>query len=357
MKRLYFILLILISSTLSLFANKKIKLQEPYYIKHASIYYIDITIELDDLGRIVYLQASDDPYFCTVDYKNFQLVINPLKENSGIESRRYDLNEYNISASNSKIEISESESEGYDWVFENGILFYKEQASNNIEGYYIYRKKDSFYELCYFEYMGLDSNKAFYISYGYDYKYPFEAVNKLKSKDFEINRLNAIILQRKGLVTLVPFILADSSVIATPKSYSASSELKEKNAFYKAENLRTVDGLPWASANGYGINDKITIVTPTGCSMSLDFYNGYQSETRKDLYKANSRAKKIRIKSLESEKSIEIDLKDTPEVQTVSIDKLNLNYNVYTNLEITILEVYPGDKYKDLCIQAIIPVY
>ena len=152
-------------------------------------------------------------------------------------------------------------------------------------------------------------------------------------------------------------MILDEKIISTPKSYKATSELREKNAFYAAENLRTVSGLPWASANGYGIEDKITIELPRHCLLKLDFYNGYQSETRKDLYKANSRAKKIRIKSLESGNSIEVTLKDTPEKQTIPISELDLCYNIYTNLEITILEVYPGDKYKDLCIQAIIPEY
>ena len=91
--------------------------------------------------------------------------------------------------------------------------------------------------------------------------------------------------------------------------------------------------------------------------MQLAFYNGFQSENRPDLYKANSRAKKIRIKNLETGSSKDFSLKDSMEMQIISLLDLNIWSNVNTNLEITILEVYPGEKYKDLCIQAIIPVY
>ena len=205
--------------------------------------------------------------------------------------------------------------------------------------------------------MGYDSDIPYFIDTDFNYLYSKKAIAKLKSKDKSINLLNAKVLITEGIYSLVPFLLLDSNVVSVPDFYNASSELKEKNAFYKAENLRTVEGLPWASANGYGIGDKIFIRTPTLYSIKLAIYNGFQSDSKKYLYKANSRAKKIRIKSLESEKSIEILLKDIPNEQYIDLSSLDIAYNVFTNLEITILEVYPGDKYKDLCIQAIIPVY
>ena len=148
-----------------------------------------------------------------------------------------------------------------------------------------------------------------------------------------------------------------SSWIPHNISYTASSFLVEGKTVYGAANLSSKDGLPWASANGYGINDTIQITTPTYNGLQLAFYNGFQSENRPDLYKANSRAKKIRIKNLETGSSKDFTLKDSMEMQLISLLDLNIWSNVNTNLEITILEVYPGEKYKDLCIQAIIPVY
>ena len=140
-------------------------------------------------------------------------------------------------------------------------------------------------------------------------------------------------------------------------SYSATSFLVEGKNIYEANNLSSIKGLPWASAKGYGINDKITITTPAYADMKLAFYNGYQSDSRPDLYNANSRVKKIRIKNLESGNTTELMLKDTSDMQEININSLIMSYNEYISLEITILEVYPGDKYKDLCIQAIIPIY
>ena len=140
-------------------------------------------------------------------------------------------------------------------------------------------------------------------------------------------------------------------------SYTASSFLVERTAVYGADNLESEQGLPWASANGYGINDTIQIKTLGHNKLQLALYNGFQSKERPDLYKANSRVKRIKIKNLETGTSSEFLLKDTSEKQIIYLNSLDITEKKYTTLEITILEVYPGDKYTDLCIQAIIPVY
>ena len=138
-------------------------------------------------------------------------------------------------------------------------------------------------------------------------------------------------------------------------SYKASSYLIEGKTLYKPDNLSSTEGLPWASANGYGINDTIQILIPACNVKQLNFYNGFQSKEKPHLYNANSRAKKISIKCLNTNKSIYINLKDSNEKQIIDLKSLGISYNTYVTLEITILEVYPGEKYKDLCIQAIIP--
>ena len=133
--------------------------------------------------------------------------------------------------------------------------------------------------------------------------------------------------------------------------------LTEGKTLYSPYNLASVEGLPWASANGYGINDTIQIKTLSYDNLQLSFYNGFQNKSRPDLYKANSRAKKITIKNLGNGKTTEIILKDTSEMQRISLKDLNLDKNGFVTLKITILEVYQGEKYKDLCIQAIIPIH
>lgn len=148
-----------------------------------------------------------------------------------------------------------------------------------------------------------------------------------------------------------------SDWIASEVYYEASSYLIEGKTVYKPENLSSIDGLPWATANGYGIGDTIRIRTKYYDHFELAFYNGFQSKKRPDLYNANSRAKRVRIKNSENGKFIEVTLKDFDGKQSISIEKLYILQKSIINLEITILDVYPGEKYKDLCIQAIIPVY
>ena len=148
-----------------------------------------------------------------------------------------------------------------------------------------------------------------------------------------------------------------SSWIPHNVSYTASSFLVEGKTVYGAANLSSKDGLPWASANGYGINDTIQIKTIGNESLKLVFYNGFQSDSRPDLFEVNSRVKKIEIKCVENNGIIKIDLKDSREAQIIDLKPLKIALTSYINLEIKILEVYQGEKYKDLCIQAIIPEY
>ena len=352
-------LCLFILTTFTLYAQKTIKLKRPVFSKHDCTGYEDVILKTDETGRICSLSYGDS--------FNTEAVINReskteyfYRNNKPYKERIFTDYELTKTDSSFTFQALKKENMSVFYVFSSGILkeyYYHNDREPDLEHYYIYKTNDNNYSVSICKHRQNIMGKMDFDDYINIIEYPVQAINQLKTADKDINTYNARILIWHSFETLIPFLILDDGIISTPKSYKATSALREKNAFYAAENLRTVSGLPWASANGYGIEDKITIELPRHCLLKLDFYNGYQSETRKDLYKANSRAKKIRIKSLESEKSIEIDLKDTPEVQTVSIDKLNLNYNVYTNLEITILEVYPGDKYKDLCIQAIIPVY
>ncbi|MCQ2580003.1 MAG: hypothetical protein MJ159_04850 [Treponemataceae bacterium] len=352
-------LCLFILTTFALSAQKTIELKRPVFSKHGCTDYEDVILKTDGAGRI-----------CSLFYGgsfNTEAVINLeskteciYRDNKPYKERIFTDYELDKTDSSFTFQAVKKENMSISYVFSSGILkeyYYHNDAKPTLAHYYIYKTNDNNYSVSSCEYMQTFNGKREFVDDIDIIEYPVQAINQLKTADKDINTYNARILIWHGFETLIPFLILDEKIISTPKSYKATSELREKNAFYTAENLRTVSGLPWASANGYGIEDKITIELPRHCLLKLDFYNGYQSETRKDLYKANSRAKKIRIKSLESGNSIEVTLKDTPEKQTIPINELNLYDNIYTNLEITILEVYPGDKYKDLCIQAIIPEY
>ena len=75
------------------------------------------------------------------------------------------------------------------------------------------------------------------------------------------------------------------------------------------------------------------------------------------MFLSNSRAKKIEIKCLQTNKIIKTELKDIRDKQIIDLSDLRIQKDSCIDIEIKILEVYPGEKYKDLCIQAIIPVY
>ena len=66
---------------------------------------------------------------------------------------------------------------------------------------------------------------------------------------------------------------------------------------------------------------------------------------------------KIMRKKSKTQKAKEVLLMDTKEAQIIPIVDLDTKNNSKINLEITILDIYPGEKYQDLCIQAIIPSY
>ncbi len=234
-----------------------------------------------------------------------------------------------------------------------------------IETFYIYTLENSLYQIsCYnaFDFanrLGYTFNQMVYECEGmfHDYQYSKELVLRLRKNHLEINENNAKILLYFNLPFLIPFILSYNDVITTPINYYASSELNENGILYKADNLKTKDGLPWVSANGKGIKDKITIKLPAADGTKIAFLNGYQSDSRPDLYKSNSRARIIQIKNIETGLSKTIVLEDSTSLQIFDLDELWINLDLYKTLEFTIEDVYCGEKYDDLCIQAILPIY
>lgn len=334
-----------------IYSQNVFELYKPDYSKMLFDVMQKVSINTDASGRIIQIENQNDGYRISIDYE------------PEIKCKRIDLTDgtsdilnlgaftYNLK-DNSFIVEEKINGKNYKYTFDNGVLEYSDANSNEVLSFYLYRKINNEIESMYNHVTFGDVD-----CYNYDYKYDLKLIESLRLKDSKINQMNATILAYSDFESIMPLLLLETNYLSSPKLYKATSELKEKKAFYSAENLKTQDKLPWASANGYGIGDVITIETPTASSMNLYFYNGYQSKERPDLYKANSRAKKIRIENKASKSKIEIELKDTPDAQIISMKALNLWFNVYSTLEITILEVYPGEKYKDLCIQAIIPVY
>lgn len=150
--------------------------------------------------------------------------------------------------------------------------------------------------------------------------------------------------------------------------YSASSELKEntKNGTveYSADNLGkfayaptdhyenlswNYESKPWVEGkNDYGIGETINLSTEEPFS-SITILNGYVDVKRMDLYKKNSRAKKLKVLDVDNNVEYIFELEDVIEFQTFSFKKKT------NNIIITIDDVYKGDKWSDTCITGIVP--
>jgi hypothetical protein len=134
-----------------------------------------------------------------------------------------------------------------------------------------------------------------------------------------------------------------------PSYLSASSFLTEGNVKYVPENMNTSSGLPWAEgAEGTGIHE--TIVIRKNMSTALYISIGFVSFRKPELYKENARPRKIKI-TAGNTFSFYFDLRDTPNYQTI---KLPRPLSKDDTLTIEILDIYPGDKYTDMCINAIL---
>lgn len=133
------------------------------------------------------------------------------------------------------------------------------------------------------------------------------------------------------------------------KRTKASSELKEGDKVYAVSNLWTLEsGKPWVEGvKGNGIGEYIE---NTINGKTIYIFSGYVDVEKPYLYEQNSRPKRISVET--PTQTLYYDLKDTPNPQKIEISEKDY-INDY-NVRITILEVYPGTKYEDTCINSII---
>ena len=90
---------------------------------------------------------------------------------------------------------------------------------------------------------------------------------------------------------------------------------------------------------------------------------GYVAYSKPYLYKENSRPKKIRIYDFYDKSNFrDYELADTPNFQIIDIGQFARKTRYYSwstetvaaKIQIEILEIYPGTKYKDTCINSVI---
>ena len=161
-------------------------------------------------------------------------------------------------------------------------------------------------------------------------------------------------------------VFGDSSWVKASSSFQET--IGGKTVIYSPDKLGYKIGECWVPAKP--LNEKLTlsikyekIPLNTQRNFSLgDFYisSGFVSFSKPHLYSENARPKKIRLSS-NTGKSITVELKDTPHFQLLPIKGAGMffvkeygsSYDLTAELTIEILEVYPGSKYQDLCVNAI----
>ncbi|MGI5097355.1 hypothetical protein IZU27_07835 [Treponema socranskii] len=104
---------------------------------------------------------------------------------------------------------------------------------------------------------------------------------------------------------------------------------------------------PWVEGvKGYGIGEYLDIDFKYA-SDEIQILNGFVDFSRKHLYRANSRVKKILVESDDPKFAKEYELEDVVRYTPVRLPEKT------KKIRITIKDVYKGDKYDDTCISSI----
>jgi hypothetical protein len=114
-------------------------------------------------------------------------------------------------------------------------------------------------------------------------------------------------------------------------------------------------GQAWVEdEKGQGINEKLFINPPYLTSQwnctALHISIGFVSFEKPYLYAENSRPRILDV-SVSNKFSFSVELVDTPDFQTI---KLPQSIGTSDVLVIEILDVFPGTKYEDTCINCIL---
>lgn len=135
-------------------------------------------------------------------------------------------------------------------------------------------------------------------------------------------------------------------------SYKTKSEFKEGSTVYYASNLGKDSNNPWVCGLKDFKDEEIIINSPNMKICYIGVCNGFKREGKEYLFKNNSRPKEIEI-IYDNNFGMRhiVQLNDSPKIQMIPL--LNCGSK---SIKIKILSVYKGEKYNDVCLNAIIPV-
>ena len=342
-------LLFLFTFSISNIAAESMTVKYPNYLKMYADGLFAYQIEFDEINRISGIRSdNENKNNISVVYENDGSITLSFPE----KNKKIDSDDILITKSgNNGLKLT---TKGNNYVhFKNSIAYVYSNRNNEIVYKYEYLRKSAGWIVRYIteDYYDEATNL-------YEYSLWDDLIEISGGRQELITEENLLILYNYNpelAFLLFPFLSDDFVSDYHFNSYRSSTFLTEGNVSYEASNLQSVSGLPWASSNGYGIGDKIWINLNTKNEIGFGLYNGFQSTQKAYLYEENSRVKKIKITCLQTKREKTVDVKDTSESQFISISDLILYFGDVFDFEIEVLEVYPGTKYSDLCIQAIIP--
>ena len=147
----------------------------------------------------------------------------------------------------------------------------------------------------------------------------------------------------------------NSMIFGNDSWIRASSSFREtiggRPVVYSPEKLGIRIGECWVPRNE--VNETLTLTISPRYMMvgdNLYFSSGFVSFSKPNLYIENSRIRRIRI-SDNSGNAKTVELFDTPHFQPVSLSGFAVQETVVLTIEI--LDVYPGSRYNDTCLNSI----
>lgn len=174
------------------------------------------------------------------------------------------------------------------------------------------------------------------------------------------NRLGALKFFGSGALTTAPNYFTET-IGGRTIEYTADRlhvlffGSEEKGFLYDHESLPWVEGVP-GDGTGTTLSVDITAgrtvsgkITP-GRSDALVILNGFVDPGRPRLYKTNNRVKRLAVRSTDPAAAFEIEvvLPDRVVFHEIALPAF------VSEVELTILEVYPGSRYNDTCISAVL---
>lgn len=176
----------------------------------------------------------------------------------------------------------------------------------------------------------------------------------LEKQNYKIRRLTFIFDNSPKYDKESVFISDTKRNFGIYYSYSnQTSCLEEGSKIYSVNNLSSIElETPWVEGTeGNGIGESFSVDFKLKDDNYILIINGYISFEKTYLYEQNSRIKRIKVTGLQSNKSLILEVLDTPHPQTVDISFLDET----EGFSVEIVDVYPGTKYEDTCIHYLAP--